>query len=106
MAEVGVWAEWETSVEVDPEALAKAIEHTLAHLVAECRDAGVAPIGALTVKTRPVESLPGLSMIRRSVNLQVDPAARWDWPVAAEPPSTSRWTRAWRWIKRYVLLWD
>lgn len=97
MVDVGAWCEWELEVELDPEALARGVEWVIGRIVEECRAADVAPIGVLTITDRPVESAFGISTIRRAVNLQIDPAAVWDWTPPARPADWR--TRLWRWVR-------
>lgn len=97
MVDVGVWCEWEADVELDAEALARGVTWVVGWIVEECRTAGVAPIGVLTITDRPVESAFGISTIRRAVNLQIDPTAVWDW-TPPEPPRQSRRARIQAWF--------
>lgn len=101
MIAVGTWCEWEVDVELDPDALARGVEWVVGRIVEACRSSGVAPIGVLTVTDRPVETVFGISTIRRAVNLQIDPAAVWDWTPPA-PPRLSRGARLWRWVRHTV----
>lgn len=97
MVDVGCWCEWEVEVELDPDTLARGVEWVVGRIVEECRAAHVAPVGVLTITDRPVESAFGMRTIRRAVNLQIDPAAVWDWTAPARPPDWR--TRLWRWIR-------
>lgn len=98
MADVGIWSEWELEVELDPDKLADAVEWLIGHLIDECRAEGVPPIGALTIRDAGGAAFGDFRTLRRAVNLQIDPAAVWDW-TPPEPPRRSWWAR----LRRRVL---
>lgn len=101
MRDVGCFAEWEVEVELDPQALARAVAWMVGRLVDECRAEDVPPVGVLTITDAAGANLGDFRTVRRSVNLQIDPAAVWDWtPPAPEPPRRSSW---WARLRRRVL---